>query len=101
MRLAEGTPPADGAQAFARVGHCWRDFQPFTSLWQPEPASCSVHQPAHARIISQPVMKLPCSRHGMHNFHAQGGCLSARCQALDAEPVLRDHPYMVSFQQQC
>ena len=58
MRLAEGAPPADGAQAFSRVGHCRGHFHPFTPFWQPDPASCSAHQPAHARAISQPVLRI-------------------------------------------
>ena len=52
MGLAEGTPPADCAEALPRIGHGWGDFQPFTPFGQPEPASCSAYQPAHARDFS-------------------------------------------------
>ena len=81
MCLAEGTPSADGTQAFSRVGHSRGDFQPFTSFWQPDPASCSVHQPANAKY-HQPARACPTSSSGLHKLHAQDSRLIARCQAL-------------------
>ena len=55
MRLAEGTPPADGAKALSRIGHSWGDLHPFAALGQPDAAPCSAHQPAHAGGINQPT----------------------------------------------
>ncbi len=89
MCLAEGTPSADGTQAFSRVGHSRGDFQPFTSFWQPDPASCSVHQPANASTISQHVLAL------QQQWTAQASCprFTPHCKmsGADAEVSWRGH----------
>ena len=68
MRLAEGTPSADGTQAFSRVGHSWGDLQPITAFGQPDSASCSGHQPAHTKHMSHPRWMSPLQQCGLHDL---------------------------------